>query len=65
MHLRVNIKSYHQEREVPMNCSKEIICRLPFLTRFFRATAQNVIVPEGLVFPITCKEDQKCDKNDK
>ena len=47
-----------------MNCSKEDMRKLPFLTRFFRAVAKEMVIPKSGNSKVICKEEHKCDTND-
>lgn len=47
-----------------MNGSSEFECKLPFLTRFFRAVAKEMVIPKIGNSKVICKEEHKCDTND-
>lgn len=47
-----------------MNCSEENTNILPFLTRFFRTVAQELVIPKGSNSKWSYKDEYKCDKND-
>ena len=47
-----------------MNGSSEFERKLPFLTRFFRAVAKEMVIPKSGNSKVICKETHKCDKND-
>lgn len=56
------------DRWAPMDSSERNVRKLPFLTRFFRAVAQDLVIPKGSIPKTKIAEaggsDPPADKND-
>lgn len=46
-----------------MKCSVENNNKLPFLSRFFRAVAQDLVIPKSYIMEMIDKDNRKSDIN--